>query len=112
MSKEAEVKYVRTLDRAIAYPASPRLVKRNDMYPCDEHAVLLSTGTTEPPVAAEPATPAPDKTDESENAAIVERLIGLKARAKELGIKGAHNMKEETLMDRIATAEAALEDAE
>jgi len=109
--EEVKVEFVRTLDRAVAYPASATLVKRNDMYPCDAHAVLLSSGTTKPPVAAAPVASAPDEKDESKNAAITKRLIDLKARAKELKIKNAHNMKEETLMDKIAIAEAALVDA-
>jgi len=111
MSEEVKVEYVRTLDRAIAFPASKTLVKRNDMYPCDAHAVLLSSGTTEAPVAAEPKAPKPDPVDESKDAIAKERMIELRARGKELKIKSSHNMKEDLLMDKIAAAESALEDA-
>jgi hypothetical protein len=105
MSEATEVKWVRTLKSKYVFSASKRLLKRNDMFPCDIEGRLLSSGTVEPPVAKEEPAKV-DENDDAANAAENARREDLIEKARELGIKNAHKMKEETLLDRIAEAEA------
>lgn len=106
--REVKVEWLRTLKSTYVYPATEAFLKRNDLYPCDIKGVLLSSGTSEPLKPEAPITPA-SKTNENdtEEAAANARQIALLERAKELGIKNPHTMKEETLVAKIAEAEAA-----
>ena len=107
-TKEVAPQWLRTLKSTYVYPATEAFLKRNDLYPCDIKGVLLSSGTTEP-LKSETTEASNPKTNENDTEAAAEnsRQIALLERAKELGIKNAHTMKEETLVAKIAEAETA-----
>jgi hypothetical protein len=99
-------RYVRKLSRNIVYPATEKLLARNDLYPCNKKGELLSSGGQELAQAPEPApvAPNPDALEEEE----VARMLELVEYARELGVTGPGRMKKETLLAKIAECEAIL----
>lgn len=99
-------KYLRKLDDPFVYVATPFLIKRGDMYPCDKDGNFVSSGMKEM-AEAEPEPPAKEVVPKEDTEAN-EKRIKLLDRAKDLGIGWAHTMKEETLLMRIGEAERLL----
>ena len=116
--EKPKVQWLRKLDDPYVYGASELLLKRNDLYPCDVNGKFASESAQEASAAAEEAPGESEAEKEAAEAAETKakkaaydlRMIELRKRAVELGVKSAHNMKEETILDRIAAAEAALAD--
>ena len=106
MSEAPEVKFLRKRDDKFVYHATQKLLDRGDMFPCNEDGEFLTTNTVELKAPPQPETPKSDTSDGEDNSLVLAMI----ERAKELGIKNPHNMKEETLATRIAEAEAALSD--
>lgn len=107
MSEEFVVRFLRKRDNKRVFPVCNQFLERNDMYPCDEAGNFVSPDSDEL-VAAETAEVVKTMVDEKDNSVIV----ALIERAKELGIKSAHRMKESTLIKRINDAEAELQESE
>jgi len=108
-----EVKYLRTREEKFVWKATPILLERTDLYPCNKDGSFLTTNEfVLPEPVPGPRGPADDKPKEAERTEVDDRkdsmINALLARAKELGIKNAHAMKEETLVARIAKAEEKL----
>jgi hypothetical protein len=98
------VKYLRLLDDKYVYHANEILMKRvgQDLYPCDKDGNFLVSGETEMPVAA--IEPVKEKKPK-ENAAVNQERVKLLDRAKALGIRSAHTMKNETILAKISAME-------
>lgn len=99
------VQYLRKLDDNYPCPASPVLLRRGDMFPCDKKGNFLGGDEVDRTKAAPPPSKEkPEKT--KEDVVANKRHASLKERAKELGIKYYHVMNESTLIQKIAEAEA------
>jgi len=112
MSEPTKIEWLRKLDKKHVIGASETLLKRNDLFPCDINGNFTTTGTQQAAVAAVEKELANENVESPEEAAANQRKVALMSRAKDLGIVNPHAMKEETLLDKIAIAEAALEDAD
>ena len=109
MEEEMKVEYLRTRGRKHAFAVSAVLLERGDMFPCDAKGNFLGSGTSQlvPDHIAE-EKPAASDDHKEEMTEVDSMLIALRSRAKELKIRGAHNMKEGKLITRIEEAEMAL----
>ena len=105
-NKEApEIEYLRKRDNKFVYHATKILIARGDLFPCDANGNFMTTGrqTLNVEHAADKAPdPRPDTSDDEDNTLILAMI----ARAKQLGIKNPHTMKEDTLARKIAEVEA------
>ena len=108
---EKKTKFLRRRDDNFVYHSTVELLKRGDMFACDAEGNFVTTGHAEVETGFEgksDAEIAAEVKAKANQTKADDLLIAMQTRAKELNIKSAHRMKEETLVVRIAEAEAGL----